>query len=102
MTKELFLDATDMEPPEPLIKTLELAENLQPGAYIRFRHWREPFMLYDNLEQQNFSFIACISSDAKYEVFIWNKDDAAAESAAQSQIQLSQLAIHASNINNTV
>lgn len=99
MTTEHFIDARYMEPPEPLARSLNLVNNLQQGDYLRFRHRREPFPLYDNLTQRNFMFITCTSKNSTFEIFIWNKDDADAESAVQSQIQLSNLAIHYSNLN---
>jgi hypothetical protein len=85
MTREYLLDAMDMEPPEPLVRTLELIENLDKGDYVRFRHQRDPFLLYDNLKQRNFSFITCTGSDVAVEVFIWREGDAEAQSVVQDQ-----------------
>jgi len=47
MAREVLLDASEMEPPEPLVRTMELAESLEPGNYLRFRHRREPLLLYE-------------------------------------------------------
>ena len=101
MAREILLDASEMEPPEPLVRTLKLAEDLEPGNYLRLRHRREPFLLYDNLKQSGFSFITCAGSDVAYEVFIWREDDTEAESASQCQIKMSKLEIQFSSINNT-
>jgi len=85
MVREHLLDAAEMEPPEPLVRALELAEDMDTGDYLRFRHRREPFLLYDNLKQRGFSFITCTGSDVAVEVFIWREDDAEAQSAVQAQ-----------------
>lgn len=99
MAREHLLDAADMEPPEPLVRTLDLAEDLDAGDYLRFRHRREPFLLYDNLKQRGFSFITCTGSDVAYEVFIWREGDAEAQLAAQTQAD--KLAIQFSSIKST-
>lgn len=101
MAREVLLDASEMEPPEPLVRTMELAESLEPGNYLRFRHRREPLLLYDNLNQSGFSFISCIGSDVAYEVFIWREGDLEAQSASQNQIQKNTFEIQFSSINNT-
>lgn len=100
MAKEYLMDATDMEPPEPLIRTLEMLNDLKQGDYLRFLHRREPIPLYDNLNQTGFSYITCADSDVAYEVFIWNKDDAEAQSAIEGQIQSANLKIQYSSISN--
>ena len=98
MAKEYLMDATEMEPPEPLIRTLEMLNDLKQGDYLRFLHRREPLPLYDNLNQAGFSYITCADSDVAFEVFIWNQDDVEAQSAIQSQIQSANLNIHFSSI----
>ena len=54
MPGEILLDVSDLEPPEPLVLTLEAAEQLEPGQYIRMLHRREPCMLYGNLDDNHF------------------------------------------------
>jgi len=83
MVREHLFDAVDMEPPEPLVCALELAEDLGKGDYLRMLHRREPCLLYDNLKQRGFSFITCSGNDAAYEIFIWREGDAEAQSAVQ-------------------
>lgn len=94
------MDATDMEPPEPLMRTLEMLDDLKEGDYLRFLHRREPLPLYDNLNQAGFSYITCADSDVAYEVFIWNIDDAEAQSTIQSHVQSENLKIQFSSISN--
>ncbi|MDH5602178.1 MAG: DUF2249 domain-containing protein [Gammaproteobacteria bacterium] len=93
MAKEFSIDATEMEPPEPLMLTLDMVEDLGPGDYIRFRHRREPVPLYDSLIQSGFSFLTCTGHDVKFEIFIWRKNDAKAQSLIKDKIELAKLAV---------
>ncbi|HFC53638.1 MAG TPA: DUF2249 domain-containing protein [Gammaproteobacteria bacterium] len=81
---ELFLDVSDLEPPEPLVKVLTEAERLEPGQYLHMRHRREPCLLYPNLDKRGFSHLTQASSEGHYHVFIWSRGDTAAERAARS------------------
>ena len=83
MAREYVLNAEEMEPPEPLVRTLELADTLGAGEYLRLRHRREPCLLYDNLSQRGFDHLTCEGVDVAYEVFIWHKGDGEAEAAAR-------------------
>lgn len=101
MAKEYLLDAAEMEPPEPLIRALDMLGELETGDYLRFLHRREPFPLYDNLNQSGFSYITCNNSDDAYEVFIWSKDDTEAHSTIQNQIKIDKLMIQFSSEKNS-
>ena len=83
MTEEVLLDVSDLEPPEPLVLTLEAAEQLQPGQYIRMLHRREPCMLYDNLDDTVFRHYQRKGTSSAVEVFIWRINDAEATAAVQ-------------------
>lgn len=85
MAREHLLDAVEMEPPEPLVRALELVEDFGKGDYLRLQHRCEPFLLYDYLEQRGFLFITCTGSAVAYQVFIWRQGDAEAQSAVQAQ-----------------
>jgi len=85
MVREHLLDAVEMEPPEPLVRALEMVENLGKGDYLRMRHRLEPCLLYDNLKKRGFSFITCSGGDAAYEIFIWREADAEARPVVQAQ-----------------
>lgn len=100
MQKEFSLDATQMEPPEPLLLTLEKLNELGQGDYLRFRHRREPLPLYDSLNQCGFSFITCIGNEVEFEVFIWHKNDDKAQAIIEDKINADKLVIHTSSLNN--
>jgi len=84
MPSEVLLDVSDLEPPEPLVLTLEAAEQLEPGQYIRMLHRREPCMLYGNLDDNHFKYYQRKGETSAVEVFIWRENDAEAEATVQS------------------
>lgn len=84
MTRQYVLDAQEMEPPEPLLRALELAEVLDRGCFLHLRHRREPVLLYDNLRQRGFAYLSRAGTDVAWEVFIWRADDAQAAAAART------------------
>ena len=75
MAKEILLDVTDLEPPEPLVLTLEAVEQIQPGEYVRMLHRRDPCLLYSKLEENNFQFRQRKGEQSEVELFIWRKGD---------------------------
>ena len=78
---ECFLDVSDLEPPEPLVRALAEIDTLNQGQYLHMRHRREPCLLYPNLEKRGFAHLTCAGEDG-FDVFIWRKDDSVAEQAA--------------------
>lgn len=89
MPDELLLDVSELEPPEPLELTLEAAEQLKPGQYLRMLHRRTPCILYGNLDDNNFKYFQRKGSTTAVEVFIWRENDAEAASAVQLALQAS-------------
>jgi len=91
MAAEVLLDVSDLEPPEPLVLTLEAAEQLQAGQYVRMLHRREPCMLYGNLDDNGFKYFQREGFTSAVEVFIWRKDDTVAASAVEAIIGETEL-----------
>lgn len=87
MPNEILLDVSDLEPPEPLVLTLEAAEQLKPGQYLRMLHRRDPCMLYGDLDDNHFSYYQRKGTTSAVEVFIWRENDAEAEEAVQLVLQ---------------
>lgn len=83
---ERILDVSELEPPEPLVRTLAAAEALPDGVYLRMLHRREPCLLPDNLRQRGFAFHQRPGVRTAVEVFIWRMGDAAAEQAAKAAL----------------
>ena len=86
MPNEILLDVSDLEPPEPLVKTLEAAEQLKPGQYLRMLHRRDPCMLYGNLDENHFKYFQRKGLTTAVEVFIWSENDAEAATAVETII----------------
>ncbi len=80
-----FLDVSDLEPPEPLVKVLAKIDALAEGEYLHVRHRREPCLLYPNLEQRGFDHLSC-SNGSEFHIFIWRKEDGVAEQAVRAAI----------------
>ena len=89
MPDEFLLDVSELEPPEPLEQTLEAADKLKPGQYLRMLHRRTPCILYGNLDDNNFKYFQRKGSTTAVEVFIWRENDAEAASAVQLALQAS-------------
>ena len=87
MPSEVLLDVSELEPPEPLVLTLEAAEQLEPGQYIRMLHRREPCMLYGNLDDNHFKYHQRKGTTSAVEVFIWSDNDEEAAAAVQRALQ---------------
>ncbi len=85
---EILLDVSELEPPEPLTLTLEAAEDLAAGQYLRMLHRRDPCMLYGNLDDNGFKYIQREGTTTAVELFIWREDDAEAAAAAMLASQL--------------
>ncbi|MEJ2643735.1 MAG: DUF2249 domain-containing protein [Gammaproteobacteria bacterium] len=78
---EQLLDVTDLEPPEPLERALEALDHLLPGQYLRLLLRREPFPLYALLDDDGFLHLGRRGEGSPYEVFVWRRGDAVAETA---------------------
>ncbi|MCK5002014.1 MAG: DUF2249 domain-containing protein [Gammaproteobacteria bacterium] len=86
MPNEVLLDVSELAPPEPLTLTLEAAEQLQAGQYLRMLHRREPCMLFGNLDDNHFKYFQRKGAISAVEVFIWAEDDKEAAEAVQAII----------------
>ncbi len=84
MAQERWLDVSDLEAPAPLVDTLETAETLASGEYLRMLHRRDPCLLRDHLDQQGFGYITRNQKDGSVQTFIWRIGDAEAETAAHT------------------
>lgn len=81
MAREIILDVSELEPPEPLVLTMEAANQLQAGEYVRMLHRRDPCLLYAQLEENNYQYRQRKGVSTAVELFIWRKDDNEAEVA---------------------
>ena len=61
-------------------RILEALETLPAGHYLHVEHRREPHLIYPILDQQGFQWRTQASGSAKYDIYVWRKDDDAADS----------------------
>ena len=75
---EQRLDVSDLEPCEPLQRTLAALQTLKEGDYLRVLHRREPHLLYPLLEKSGFEWRTREGGEAAFEILIWPQRDRAA------------------------
>lgn len=68
---EILLDAREMEPPEPLERTLAALDELQPGQRLRLLLPREPYPLYGILERNGYRHQTEPHPDGCFAILIW-------------------------------
>lgn len=79
---ERVLDVSDLEPPEPLVRTVAAAESLRPGQFLRMFHRRHPCLLGENLSERGFDCVIRPGERAAVEALIWRRDDPLAAARA--------------------
>ena len=84
MAREIVLDVSELEPPEPLVQSLAAVEKLQSGDYLRLLHRRRPCLLYENLQQRGYSSVTRAGRNVACEVFIWRDGDDEAANLARA------------------
>ncbi|HEY0635467.1 MAG TPA: DUF2249 domain-containing protein [Gammaproteobacteria bacterium] len=84
MAREVVLDVSELEPPEPLLQSLAATDRLERGDYLRLLHRRRPCLLYDNLQQRGFASETRAGREVACEVFIWREGDEEAARAARA------------------
>ncbi len=70
---QTFLDNRGLEPPEPMIRTLEAAERLGEGEILTIHNDRRPMFLYSKLEERGFTHTTEDQPDGSAIVRIWRK-----------------------------
>lgn len=83
---ERFLDVSDLEPCEPLERSLAAIEELAPGDHLRILHRREPFPLYDLLTARGFEHRTVPGGRTAVEVFVWRVGDDEARAAVERAV----------------
>lgn len=67
------IDGRTLEPPEPLVLTLEALETLGPHEQLLLKLDREPVPLYRMLESSGHAWQTQRSADGGFDVLIWRK-----------------------------
>ncbi len=64
------LDNRELEPPEPLVRTLEGVETLEPGQTLAALLPREPVFLFEELEARGHQWRGATEPEGHYRVVI--------------------------------
>jgi uncharacterized protein (DUF2249 family) len=64
------MDNRDLEPPEPMVRTLEGVEGLAPGEVIAVLLPREPVLLFEELQARGYAWRGGFEPDGHYRVVI--------------------------------
>ena len=71
--KTIEIDVRGLEPPEPMVKIIELLPQVGNNTTLLVHHHREPVMLYDKLEHLGFQAAAEKIQEGYYKVRITKK-----------------------------
>ena len=64
------IDVRDLEPPEPMVKILEMLDKVDEKTLLLVHHHREPMMLYPKLEERGYTAVANKIEENYYKVVI--------------------------------
>jgi uncharacterized protein (DUF2249 family) len=70
---DIVIDAREMEPPEPFVRTMEALDQIGPGERLLLLLMREPNPLYRALDLNGFAYKSDRSVDGVCEILIWRK-----------------------------
>lgn len=68
---DLVIDARNLEPPEPFVRTMEALDSLGPTDKLLLLLMREPYPLYRALEVNGYAWHADHKPDGLVEITIW-------------------------------
>ena len=71
---EKMIDVSDLEPPEPMERILDQLADMRPDDWLRVRHRREPFPLYNLLKGMGYRWSTRRGETTAYEIYIWPED----------------------------
>ncbi|EXI65283.1 MAG: SirA-like protein [Candidatus Accumulibacter adjunctus] len=70
---DVVIDARGLEPPEPMLRTMEALDHLEPNRKLLVLLPREPFPLYRALELNGFSWQTGHQADGTVTVLIQHR-----------------------------
>ena len=68
--REFFLDARQMQHPEPLERSIEILKQLDFNSYLYMLHRKEPIPLLALANEHNLNFIAKLKEDNNWHILI--------------------------------
>ncbi|WDE13800.1 DUF2249 domain-containing protein [Thalassomonas haliotis] len=86
---EIYLDVSELAPPDPMTKILMALAELQAGQYLRVAHSREPVPLYEKLQVAGWGYLCLTNSSGSKSV---NQDAANQDTSIRYFIYIYRLA----------
>jgi len=62
----MILDNRGLEPPQPMMRTLEALESLKPGEKLSIINDRRPMFLYEQLEERGIKHVTTPREDGSF------------------------------------
>jgi uncharacterized protein (DUF2249 family) len=72
---DIVIDARELEPPEPFVRTMEALDGIAAGQTLLLQLLREPHPLYRALEINGFAWQTDRLPDGLVEILIWRKSE---------------------------
>lgn len=73
--QQVYIDVSALEPPEPMTNILLALAQLQAGHYLKVFHRREPFPLYEKLNEAGWAYKCQCISENQFHIFIYRSAD---------------------------
>lgn len=74
---EILLDASALEPPEPLQRATIILQQMTRGQYLRMLHRRLPYPLFDICRQLSIEYRHFSGEQSSWIILFWRSDDPA-------------------------
>ena len=75
MVREIVIDVSDLEAPQPFEEILKQLKVLGSGEYIHMLHRKQPLPLLQMLEENGYAAVMRNGDSKPWEIFIWNTAD---------------------------
>lgn len=78
MTVVIYLDVSELEPPQPMREITKLLAELPLGRVLHVYHRRKPVPLFDMIAEK-YDFSHQEIKEGCHYIYIWNKNDVASK-----------------------
>ena len=75
MTQLIYLDVSELEPPEPMAVILNKLQQLNSDTALRVCHRKRPLPLYSFLQEMGYTYHCVELSVCDVVIYIWPEDD---------------------------
>ncbi|WP_026287334.1 DUF2249 domain-containing protein [Gracilibacillus lacisalsi] len=71
----MILDNRGMEPPQPMIRTLNQLETMTVGEVLTIINDRRPMFLYEELDELGFDYVTEPQQDGSFKIMITKRGE---------------------------